>query len=116
MPKKIQTGLVEMTKKIQDLKMEFNQDIETLKRTQDEMNMELKNPIVQLQKSKESFTSRINQVEDRISCLEDKIENLDQTSKKHEKLSTCVYVCTHTKRKETHRKWKTPWKEQTFTL
>lgn len=44
-----------MTETIQYLKMEFNKKIETLKITQAEMNMELKNPITQLENSKKAL-------------------------------------------------------------
>ena len=44
-----------MTETIQDLKMEFIKKIETLKITQAEMNMELKNPITQLENSKKTL-------------------------------------------------------------
>ena len=47
--------LKEMTETIQDLKMEFNKKIETLKIIQAEMNMELKNPITQLENSKKAL-------------------------------------------------------------
>lgn len=47
--------LKEMTETIQYLKMEFNKKIETLKITQAEMNMELKNPITQLEHSKKAL-------------------------------------------------------------
>lgn len=40
------------TMTIQDLKLEFSKVTETLGRIQDEMNMELKNPVIQLKKSK----------------------------------------------------------------
>lgn len=70
-------------KTIWDLKTEFNKEIATLKRTQAEKKMGLKNPVVQLENSKEGLTSEENQAEDRIPCFKDKIEDLDQTSKKH---------------------------------
>lgn len=44
-----------MTETIQYLKMEFNKKIETLKITQAEMNMELKNSITQLENSKKAL-------------------------------------------------------------
>lgn len=44
--------MMEMTT-TQDLRMEFNKEIETLKRAQAEMKMDLKNPITQLENSKE---------------------------------------------------------------
>ena len=56
-----------MMNKIQDLKSEFSKDIETLKRTQAEMKMYLKN--TQLENSGKNITSRINQAENRILDL-----------------------------------------------
>ena len=41
--------------------MKFNEEIETLKRTQMEMKLELKNPVAQLENSKESLKSRMDQ-------------------------------------------------------
>lgn len=65
--------LMEMTKRIQNLKTEFNKEIQTLARTQDEMKMDWKSPIIQPEKSKETLTSRMNQAGDRLSGLEDKV-------------------------------------------
>lgn len=45
--------LIEMVKTIQGSRTEFSKDIETLKRTQPKMNMELENPIIQLENSQE---------------------------------------------------------------
>ena len=41
-PKNINIRLMEMRKTIQELKMEFNEEIETLRGAQVEMNLELK--------------------------------------------------------------------------
>ena len=47
-----------MMKTIQDLRTEFNTEIETLMRTQVERKMELKNPVTELENSKESLKTR----------------------------------------------------------
>ena len=56
------------------MRSEFHQKIETLKRIQAEMKMELKNPVIILGKSKERLTNRTHQAEDRIVGLGDKID------------------------------------------
>lgn len=53
--------LMEMMTIIQDLKIEFNQYVETLNLTQAEMNVELKNSITELENSRESLKSQMNQ-------------------------------------------------------
>ena len=45
--------LMEMIKTVQDSKMECNKEIETLKRTQAKIKMELEKPIIPLENSKE---------------------------------------------------------------
>lgn len=50
------------------------------------MKMELKKPSSPTRKSKEYLTNRMNQAEDRIWGLEDKIEDLSQIIKEHKKL------------------------------
>lgn len=45
--------LIEMVKTIQGFRTKFSEEIETLKRTQPKMNMELENPIIQLENSQE---------------------------------------------------------------
>jgi hypothetical protein len=47
-------------KRIQDLRAELSKEIETLRRTQVELKMKLKNPTFRLEK-KGSLTSRMNQ-------------------------------------------------------
>ena len=54
-------------------------ELETLKRTQAEVKTELKKNI-SIRKLR-GKTRRMNKAEDRILSLEDKVENLDQTSK-----------------------------------
>lgn len=63
------------------MRTEFNQDIESMKRTQAEMNKTLKNQIIQQEHSKESIINRKNQVEGRISDPKDKIEDINQINK-----------------------------------
>lgn len=48
--------LIGMTKTIQDPKTQFNKQVETMKRSQCEMKMELKSSITQLEHSRESLT------------------------------------------------------------
>lgn len=50
-------NLMKMVSTIQGLKKCFSQEIETLKRNQDEIKMKLKNPITQVEKSRESLRS-----------------------------------------------------------
>ena len=64
-----------------DLKPEFNKDMEALERNQTEMKMELKNPVNQLETSRESLTSRMNETDDRTSGLKVKEEDQYQISK-----------------------------------
>lgn len=75
---------MEMIKTMQDLRAEFNQAVETLKRTQTEMKMEWKTPVTQLGNPKESLAGRMDQAEDRTSDLKDKVEGLDQITKQNE--------------------------------
>lgn len=61
--------LMEMMTIIQDLKIEFNKYVETLNLTQVEMNAELKNSITELENSRESLKSQMNQGEDKDSKI-----------------------------------------------
>lgn len=67
-----------MMKTIQGLKTEFNKEMQTLKKIKARMKMELRNPIIQLEDSRESLTSIMNQTEARMSGHVDKVEDLDQ--------------------------------------
>lgn len=49
--------------------------------------MEFKNPLTQLENTKESLASRMNQAGDKISELEDKVQCLEQISKKYQKFN-----------------------------
>lgn len=53
----------------QDLKIGFNKYVETLNLTQAEMNVELKNSIIELENSRESLKSQMNQREDKDSKI-----------------------------------------------
>ena len=65
-------------KTIQDLKTEFNREIEILKRIQAEMKIKLKNPITHLENwGFGRFTSIMGPVKIKISSLEDKIKELE---------------------------------------
>lgn len=68
------------------MKLEFIQKIEILNTTQIKMKIELKHPIAQLENSKRRLISGMTEAEDRISDFKDKIEDLYQISKGHEKL------------------------------
>lgn len=60
------------------MRPEFNQKIETLQMTQDKTVMRLNNSVTQLGNSLGSLTGRMNQTDDIISRLEDRVEDLDQ--------------------------------------
>lgn len=62
----------------QDLKMEFSKEKETLNKTQAEMRNELKNPVAQLEISKESLISWMNQAKDKLLGLKNRVEHLDE--------------------------------------
>lgn len=49
------------------------------------MKVDLKNPITQLENSKENTTSKMNQTEDRLSGLNNKVEDPDQMGEKYKK-------------------------------
>lgn len=52
---------------VENLKMECNGEIKTLKRTQEKMKMGMKSPTTQLENLRESLTSRMNQADDKIT-------------------------------------------------
>lgn len=58
-----------MMTRIQDLKIEFNKYVETLNLTQAEMNVELKNSITELENSRESLKSQMNQRDNKDSKI-----------------------------------------------
>lgn len=57
---------MEMIRIIQDLRIEFNKEIETLKKTHAEMKNKLKNPITQPENSKESL--KVERIKQKIEC------------------------------------------------
>lgn len=61
------------------MKLEFYKETEIFKINQVEIKVELINTIIQLEKSRESLT--LDQIEARISGLNDKVEELDHTGK-----------------------------------
>ena len=71
----------EMSKNIQDLKME----IETIKKSQRETTLKLKNLGKRSGVINASITNRIQEIEERISGSEDSIENIDTTVKENTK-------------------------------
>lgn len=68
---------MEMMKTIQDSRTEFNKEIETWRRTQTEMKMELKIPIIPIIQLENTKTPSIimTQTVDRISELKNKVDN-----------------------------------------
>jgi chromosome segregation ATPase len=71
----------ERNKTIQDLKME----LETIKKSQRETNLELENQGKRSEVIDASITNRIQEIEERISGAEDTIENIDTTVKENAK-------------------------------
>jgi predicted nucleic acid-binding Zn-ribbon protein len=69
----------ELNKAIQDLKVE----VETIKKTQMETYLEMENLGKKL--TDVSFTNKIQQIEERISGVEDTVEEIDTTVKKNSK-------------------------------
>ena len=77
----------ELNKVIQDLKVE----VETIKKTQMEANLEMENLGKRSGITDVSITNRIQEIEERIPDVEDTIEEIDTTVKensKHKKLLT----------------------------
>lgn len=77
--------LIETIQTNQDFRAELNKVIATLKRSQAEMKMKLKNPTPQLQNAKKSLLSTMA-LEHSWLGLEDKVEDLDQISKGYKNL------------------------------
>jgi prophage DNA circulation protein len=61
---------------------EINKNMETLKNNQSEVS----NSIYQMNILTKSLVNRADHIENRISGTEDKVEELDQTEKDHEKM------------------------------
>ena len=71
----------ELNKAIQDLKVE----VETIKKTQMEANLEMENLGKRSGITDVSITNRIQEIEERISGVEDTIEEIDTTVKENSK-------------------------------
>ena len=71
----------ELNKAIQDIKVE----VETIKKTQVEANLEMENLGKKSRITDVSITNRIQEIEDRISGAEDSIENITTTVKEKAK-------------------------------
>jgi chromosome segregation ATPase len=74
---------------IQIIKEELNKDMENIRRKNPTEILEIKSPYSQIKNTVDNHSSRLEQVEDRISELEDKVEikekngrNLSQTTQK----------------------------------
>jgi chaperonin cofactor prefoldin len=68
---------------MEDMKEEINNDTEILKKTP--IQFETSSSISQIKTLPESLDNRVEQVENRVSGKEDKIEELDQIVKDYEK-------------------------------
>jgi predicted nucleic acid-binding Zn-ribbon protein len=71
----------ELSKITQDLKME----IETIKKSQRERNQEMENLGRRSRVIDARIINRIQEIEERISCVEDTIENINTTIKQNVK-------------------------------
>ena len=71
--------VTELNKVIQDLKME----VETIKKTQMEANLEIKNLRKRPGIIDVSITNRIQEIEERISGVEDTIDNIEKAIKEN---------------------------------
>ena len=74
----------ELNKMIQDLKVE----VETIKKTQMEANLEMENLGKRSGITDVSITNRIQEIEERISGVEDTVEEMDTTVKKIQNIKT----------------------------
>jgi hypothetical protein len=73
----------ELNKAIQDLKLE----VETIQKTQMEASLEMEKLGERSRITDKSITNRIQEIEERISCIEDTVEDtLIQRSKKIQKI------------------------------
>jgi uncharacterized coiled-coil protein SlyX len=75
-----------LNKAIQDLKME----IETINKSQRETTLEIENLWKRSGVIDASITNRIQKIEERISCREDTIENIDTTVKENAKCKKLI--------------------------
>lgn len=69
-----------------DLKTEFHEEIEILKRAQAEMKVKLEDSVFQLEYSGESLANWMSQAEDRAPEFKDKSLTLDQIVKENERI------------------------------
>ena len=67
---------------IQDTKIEFNKEIESLKKTQTGIKLEMKNST---SSSEVGLTNRSKDMDERMSGLEDKVEEMDSSVKENVK-------------------------------
>jgi hypothetical protein len=58
------------------MKMEYNKDMDRLGKKNQTEKLEIKSPLNQLKNTVESHSSRLEQVEERISWFKDKIDGL----------------------------------------
>jgi chromosome segregation ATPase len=63
----------EIKKTAQDMREKFNKDMESLRQNNQTESLEIRSSLSQIKNTVESHSSRLEQVEDRISGLEDKI-------------------------------------------
>ena len=75
------TQMKELNKAIQDLKVE----VETVKKTQMEANLEMENLEKRSGITDVSITNRIQEIEERTSGVEDMVEEIDTTVKENSK-------------------------------
>jgi phage shock protein A len=61
------------------MKEEFNKDMENLRKKNQTETLEIKSSLNQIKNTGESHSSRLEQVEDRISGLEDKIDTKEKS-------------------------------------
>jgi chromosome segregation ATPase len=73
--------VMELNKTIQDLKKE----LDTIKKTQSEATLEIENLGKKFGNIDASISNRIQEMEERISCAEDSIENISMTIKENTK-------------------------------
>ena len=74
-----------MKQTIQDMKGEFNKEINSLKKTQTEIKPEMKNSGCQTKPKEVRRTNRLTDKVGRISCLEDKVKEIDRSVKENVK-------------------------------
>jgi seryl-tRNA synthetase len=74
--------VIELKKTIQDLKME----VETMKKTQRETTLEIEILGKKSENIDDSLSNRIQEMEERISGVEDPIKNMDTTMKENAKI------------------------------